>query len=330
MAKEYWDVACNICVSLCLIVGLSMESFVCKTANCAFFLSSMLFISIVLMLFNLASMVRAKAKMTLISAYMGSICALMDVMTVFMYTKILSTNSLFFCLAFVMYQITVSILTCFIPFATSTFMVWICATFLRPLFDLWFVEEHGFSRSQVPEFMRYYVTNGSMNIVFFIPVLGFRTMFVEFFGDVENRESSNFFNSLTMVAIGAMLAFSDAPTFAEELRRIEGVSAPFLVSNSILTGSFLISRWNKKTTLVSVYPSMSVLFMITSAMFCSTSMPWFWKKTILEDALNAPYLFYLFMFSLFTLYILAAYKSSITSRPTRDGFIPGATWWLWG
>ncbi|KAG5859156.1 hypothetical protein KMI_08g12920 [Encephalitozoon hellem] len=330
MITEYKSMAYSIAVSLCLMAGLLMESLVCKTANCAFFLSSTLFISMALMLFNLAHMMKAKTRITLISAYMGSISALMDIMIIFMYTRILQANSLFFCLAYLLYQLTASILTCFTSFTSSAFMIWICVIFLCPLFDLWFVEEHGFSRSQVPDFMKYYIANGSMNIIFFIPMVGIRVIFGEFFGRIEDRESSDFFNSLAMATIGSALAFIDVPAFKGELRKVGSVSTPFIVSNSILAGSLMISKSNRCITLPSVYPSMSILFMIISALFCSSHMPWLWKKTILEHSLNSPYLFYLSTFSLFIIYIIIVHKNSIVSRPTRDGFVPGMTWWLWG
>ncbi|AFN83319.1 hypothetical protein EROM_070680 [Encephalitozoon romaleae SJ-2008] len=330
MEIEYKSMACSIIVTLGLMVGLSMESFVCKTANCAFFLSSTLFISIVLTLFNLAHMMRAKTRITPISAYTGSISALIDIMIIFVYTKILHMNSLFFCLAYLMYQVTASILSCFIPFGSSAFMICICVIFLSPLFDLWFVEEHGFSRSQVPDFMRYYITNRSMNIIFFIPIVGIRVLFGEFFGRIGDRESSNFFSFLAMAVAGTMLAFVDTSTFKEELHKMDSVFIPFIVSNSILAGSLIIAKLNRSINLPSVYSPMSVLFIIISSLFCSSAMPWVWKKTILEHSLNSPYLFYLFTFSLFILYIVIVRKDSIVSRPTRDGFAPRMTWWLWG
>ncbi|ADM11831.1 uncharacterized protein Eint_070670 [Encephalitozoon intestinalis ATCC 50506] len=330
MAREYKETVYSILASLCLVGGLSLESFVCKTANCSFFLSSTLFISMALTLLSLAHMVRTKAKVTLFSAYKGSISALMDIMIVFIYTKILCTNSLFFCLSFLTYQMTVSILTCFTSFSSSGFMVCICVIFLSPLFDLWFVEEHGFSRSQIPDFMKYYITNGSMNIIFFIPIVGIRVMFGEFFGRLENRESSTLFNSLGMVAIGAILGLIDRSAFLEEFRKMYQVSIPFVVSNIMLVTSLAIFRWNKNINFTSVYPPVSVLSILVSGLFCYTSAPLFWRKTILECSLNAPYLFYLLTFSLFTLYIIVVYKSNIVSRPARDGFIPGVTWWLWG
>lgn len=330
MIEKYKDVACNAGVSLLLVCGLAMGSIACKSANCTFFLSSILLISAMQALGSLGCMIRAKARVTLMSVYIGVISALIDVMVVFVYTKVLCTNSLFFCLAFMMYQVTATVLACFVPFASSAFMIWICITFLCPLFELWFAEEHGFPRIQVPSFAKDYVVDGSMNTIYFIPIVGVRVVFGELFGRLEAKEPSALFNSLAMLGIGGVLALVDTPMLADEMSRIDQAALPLVGSNVALAGALVASRWGRGITLTSVYPSLSVLFTIASTMFCSSSIPWLWKKTIVEESLGAAYMFYLVTFSVFVLYIVAVHKDMIGLRPCRDGFVPGMISSFWG
>lgn len=304
------------------MLGLSVGSYTCKVSDCTFFLISTLSVSLSLALFNLVYDIRTKTRMNLISAYIGLVNALVDVSIIFVYTKMLRCNSLFFCLLFLVYQMAVSVITCFMPLANSVFLILISALFVHPIFELEFAEKNGFSANQTPKLIWNYLVNVDTSVPF-IPILGFKLLLNAFARRSENARSSGFFSSITLFFIGVMLVVFDYSTFHEELTRISSVTVPFIVSNVMLVGSVVAWKLNRDVDLKSAYPPICTMFTLLSLAFCSQSLSWFWQKTIMERALVGPYLFFLVTFAPFAFYIINAYGSSITSGFCRESFVAG-------
>lgn len=316
------DTISNIGVSSGLMVGLSINNYICKVCDCTFFLSSTLSISLLLTLLNLGHLVRTRTKMTFMSAYIGLANALADIVVIFLYTRMLRYNSLFFCLMFLAYQMFVSITTCFMPLTDAVFLIIICVLFIYPIFELEFVERNGFTSNQAPKLIWGYVTSSDTNVLF-VPVVGFKILLSEFSRRAEDGGASGVFNSVILFLMGSILALSDTPAFREELSKVGKVAVPFAVAQGVFALSVFVLKLNRRVSLSSMYPFVCVLFVTLSSVFCSELFPSLWQKTIIETTLNGPYLFLLLVFSVLVGYTMITYGSKISSRFSRESFISG-------
>ncbi|KAM0672158.1 hypothetical protein CWI42_080690 [Ordospora colligata] len=318
MIKGYCSTIVNTGICLGLFAGVCISNYVCKSKNCAFFITFGLCISSILTVLNLVNLIQSKSKITFKSVYAGVINAVMDIWIVFMYSRLQYASSLFVCLLVLMHHITLYVFTCHVQYPKSTYVIMMFYTFSFMLYKLWFVEEYGFSMEAIPFFARKYFVKGAVNIMHFGNAIPIRTIIVDRLDRIENAEAASFFGSMIMFAIVVMKALVDKPAFQEEMSKVSGMALPFCVMAVILGVVAFNLRRNKQVDVSKAYPLCCGIFVLLSLMFCSGILQGVWQKNMMEEALRDVHIYTLIVFSIFVVYTTVAYRSEISVTPCRE------------
>lgn len=311
---------CSAASSAGLMLGLAVYSYACKAADCSFFLSSVLLLSSVLALFNLGYLMRSKAEITVLSAYIGLTNAILDIGLVFIYTQIMYTNSMFFCLMFLTSQVTITVLGLHIPAHDAFLPLVVAAMFCIPMFMLEAAEGNGFFSMNIPWAMLWHLMNIRWTMPFLM-LLYLRILAVQLGERTESGKSSGLFGSLILFSMGFLLALCDIPTFQTELARIGSVAVPFAMSHMLLIGLGIVLALSSKTSISTLYPYICGWFVLLGLLYCLDVLPSLWQMTVVEKNLTGPCLLLLIMLAPFAVYVAAAYGPKMSFRACRESML---------